>query len=61
MSTTWVFLGLLAGREFAISFHMYRPSPRETARIVSQDAAKALLGVAVSLLLAFGLPVLFGL
>lgn len=61
MSTTWVFLGLLAGREFAISFHMYNPSTRETARIVAQDAGKALLGVAVSLLLAFGLPVLFGL
>ncbi|EKF44054.1 hypothetical protein [Nitratireductor indicus] len=61
MSTTWVFLGLLAGREFAISFHMYKPSARETSRIVGQDAAKAMLGLAVSLLLAFGLPVVFGL
>lgn len=60
MSTTWVFLGLLAGREFAISFHMYKPSTRETSKIVSQDVAKALLGLAVSLLLAFGLPVMFG-
>lgn len=60
MSTTWVFLGLLAGREFAIAFHMYKPSPSETSKIVSQDVAKALLGLAVSLLLAFGLPVIFG-
>lgn len=61
MSTTWVFLGLLAGREFAISFHMYKPSSRETAKIVGQDVAKALFGLAISLLLAFGLPVVFGL
>ncbi|PIE10224.1 MAG: hypothetical protein CSA72_09485 [Rhodobacterales bacterium] len=61
MSTTWVFLGLLAGREFAISFHMYEPSTRETAMIVREDVLKALLGLAVSLLLAFGLPVVFGL
>ncbi len=59
MSTTWVFLGLLAGREFAISLHMYKPSTRETAKIVSSDAAKALFGLAVSLVLAFGLPVLY--
>ncbi len=59
MSTTWVFLGLLAGREFAISLHMYRPSARETAKIVGSDAAKALFGLAVSLILAFGLPVLY--
>ncbi len=59
MSTTWVFLGLLAGREFAISLHMYKPPMRDTAKIVSSDAAKALFGLAVSLLLAFGLPVVY--
>ncbi|AFT68792.1 hypothetical protein B5T_00507 [Alloalcanivorax dieselolei B5] len=59
MSTTWVFLGLLAGREFAISMHMFTPSTRETARVVMSDAMKAMLGLAISLLLAFGLPVLF--
>lgn len=61
MSTTWAFLGLLAGREFAISFHLYRPSPRDTFRVVSQDAVKALIGLLVSLLLAFGLPLIFAL
>lgn len=59
MSTTWVFLGLLAGREFAIAMHMYKPSVQETAKIVGSDAAKALLGLAISLVLAFGLPVLY--
>lgn len=60
MSTTWVFLGLLAGREFAIAFHMYNPSVHETSKIVAGDAAKALFGLAISLALAFGLPLVFG-
>jgi len=58
MSTTWVFLGLLAGRQFAISLHMYNPPMSETSRIVLSDAAKALLGLFVSIVLALGLPAL---
>lgn len=58
MSTTWVFLGLLAGREFAIATHMYKPSVQDTARIVAKDAGKAALGLAVSVVLAIGLPAL---
>lgn len=56
MSTTWVFLGLLAGREFAIAMHMFNPSVHDTAKIVRSDAAKAGLGLAISVLLALGLP-----
>jgi len=56
MSTTWVFLGLLAGREFAISLHLYKPPINETAKIVAVDAAKAFTGLMVSIALAFGLP-----
>jgi len=56
MSTTWVFLGLLAGRQFAITLHMYSPPMKETSRIVMSDAAKALLGLVVSVVLALGLP-----
>ncbi len=59
MSTTWVFLGLLAGREFAISMHMFKPSISETAKIVRQDAVKAAFGLAVSVLLALSLPWLY--
>lgn len=59
MSTTWVFLGLLAGREFAIATHMYKPSVQETAKIVGKDAAKAGFGLAVSVGLAWGLPWLY--
>lgn len=56
MSTTWVFLGLLAGREFALTYQLRIRPFRETTRIVVQDAAKAMFGLLVSLGLAFGLP-----
>ncbi len=56
MSTTWVFLGLLAGREIALSFMLRARSTSEAFRIAGQDAGKALVGLAVSLALALGLP-----
>ncbi|USA46411.1 hypothetical protein NDN11_17280 [Acinetobacter sp. C26M] len=59
MSTTWVFLGLLAGREFAISMHMFKPSIYETAKIVRSDALKAATGLVISIVLALGLPWLY--
>ena len=61
MSTTWVFLGVLAGREFALSFYLADTTVKGTARKVISDAAKALSGLVVSVLLAFGLPWLHGL
>ena len=61
MSTTWVFLGVLAGREFALSFYLADTTVKGTARKVVSDAAKALSGLVVSVLLAFGLPWLHGL
>ena len=61
MSTTWVFLGVLAGREFALSFYLSDTTTRGTARKVISDAAKALSGLIVSVILAFGLPWLHGL
>lgn len=56
MSTTWVFLGLIAGREFAIAtIDKIRPT-EATARIVFMDAGKAFLGLVVSVALAVSLP-----
>ena len=51
MSTTWVFLGLLAGREIAMTMQM-NGSHLATVRIIGRDAAKALAGLLVSVLLA---------
>lgn len=59
MSTTWVFLGLLAGREFAITFHMYKPPAKETAKIVASDIFKAMLGLVISLVIALVLPIAY--
>ena len=56
MSTTWVFLGLLAGREFAISMIINGVSKYSTSRNVSKDAMKLMLGLALSVFLATTLP-----
>ena len=59
MSTTWVFLGLLAGREIALSLMLKHTSPKEAALIAGKDVGKAAIGLAVSVALALGLPALF--
>lgn len=57
MSTTWVFLGLLAGREIALSVLMVSGrGALEMVKVVGQDMGKAMLGLAISVSLAFGLP-----
>jgi hypothetical protein len=58
MSTTWVFLGLLGGREFGIAMTTYLRSERETAMIVVKDAFKGALGLGVSVIVALGIPAL---
>ncbi len=56
MSTTWVFLGLLGGRELAITLQLRRRSLRGAAVVVGKDLAKAAVGLLVSVALALGLP-----
>ncbi len=58
MSTTWVFLGLLAGREIAISWNGQGRNMRDTLTIISKDGIKAFIGLAVSVIVAYGLPLL---
>ncbi len=56
MSTTWVFLGLLAGREIAMTVRLKsRPMP-DTLRMVGRDGLKVSAGLAVSVALALALP-----
>ena len=59
MSTTWVFLGLLAGRELAISIIMMRPPFRHVVKIAGIDLSKAGAGLAASVILALTLPRVF--
>jgi len=58
MSTTWVFLGLLAGRE--LSYRIAEgQSLKATWRMIFMDLGKATIGLVVSVVLALGLPYLF--
>ncbi len=58
MSTTWVFIGLLAGREFAIALGKHGKAKKRSAwlvrafRLAKKDMFKALAGLIVSLILA---------
>lgn len=54
MSTTWVFVGLLAGRELAITYQLAHNQPgsfRTVLTVVLKDLGKIFLGLIVSLLL----------
>lgn len=58
MSTTWVFIGLLAGREIALAHNFQNREMKDVGKIIFSDALKAFAGLAVSILIAFGLPFL---
>ena len=51
MSTTWVFIGLLAGREIAIRFRLEKKLSKETMKMLGLDLAKIFFGLVVSILL----------
>ena len=57
MSTTWVFLGLLAGRELAISIQSRGGfgvrTPRQAMQMLSKDAGMAAIGLLISLVVAY--------
>ena len=52
MSTTWVFLGVLAGREYAMNHHLQLLSFKNTFKNTAMDFSKAALGLIVSVLIA---------
>ncbi len=52
MSTTWVFLGLLAGREIAVSLLFKHQSTAAAGKKVGLDIAKAAVGLTVSIIIA---------
>ncbi|MEN0004783.1 MAG: hypothetical protein AAF798_11590 [Bacteroidota bacterium] len=53
MSTTWVFLGLLAGREIALRFRLEQKLTAKTLRMVGMDLAKVSFGLAISIALVY--------
>lgn len=57
MSTTWVFIGLLAGRELAIGYAKKNPEKRAKAlkkgqKFIKKDLRHALIGLVISIILA---------
>ncbi len=53
MSTTWVFLGLLAAREIAIRFRLEKKVSRAVRRMVLFDLGKVFFGLVVSIALVY--------
>jgi len=51
MSTTWVFVGLLTGRELAIASFRHKDSVKKVFPMVSKDFLKLMVGLAASLLI----------
>ncbi len=58
MSTTWVFLGLIAGREYAFAMTTRAISFLRTAEVTLSDLSKAFIGLVISIDMARGLPYL---
>ena len=56
MSTTWVFLGMLAGREIAIAYVAGLRSKLEAVKDVATDVVRAGIGLVISVILAIFLP-----
>jgi hypothetical protein len=57
MSTTWVFLGLLAGRELAFALRLQLQSTRAAGWLMAKDLGKATTGLALSVAIAMLVPI----
>lgn len=53
MSTTWVFIGLLAGREIAIRYQLSKKVEGSTWKMLGSDLAKVFFGLVVSIALVY--------
>ncbi|MEM9444335.1 MAG: hypothetical protein AAGA18_03185 [Verrucomicrobiota bacterium] len=56
MSTTWVFLGVLAGRELALTLLLKHRGMKGIGKNIGSDAFKAIIGLIISVLIALLLP-----
>jgi hypothetical protein len=53
MSTTWVFIGLLAGRELAMAYRFDNKIEMQELKSIGMDLAKVFLGLVVSVILVY--------
>lgn len=60
MSTTWVFIGLLAGRELGIRLMLKNKGSKSAGRMIFSDLGKVFAGLIVSVVLVFIIKLLAG-
>ena len=60
MSTTWVFIGLLAGREIAMSYRLDNRLELKELKAIGLDLFKVFLGLAISVALVYMMKFLMG-
>jgi len=60
MSTTWVFIGLLAGREIGIRLNLERKLSKAVTKMVFADLGKVFFGLLVSVVLVFIIKLMAG-
>ena len=60
MSTTWIFLGVLAGREFGLSLRLYKKIGIARVKDVSFDLLKIFTGMVVSVIIVLVIKVIAG-
>ncbi len=53
MSTTWVFIGLLAGREIGMRYNLEKKISKKISKMVFADLGKVFFGLLVSVILVF--------
>ncbi len=53
MSTTWVFIGLLAGREIGLQLRLQGKLSRRIVKMIFSDLVKIFLGLVISVLLVY--------
>lgn len=58
MSTTWTFIGILAGREIAINYLLHKQQLNRTYKAIFKDLAKVNIGLAISVLIAYGIQLI---
>ena len=53
MSTTWVFIGILAGREIGMRLNQHKTLDKGSKKLVIKDLSKVSIGLIISLACAF--------
>ena len=55
ISTTWVFIGLLGGRELAINLRKNNGNYKKALKMIGKDTLFAAIGLIISLILALSI------